>query len=248
MTNFYVHRIRQDSANISQLPIKRDWMDSTYDRHAYHCFPVTLTNGLGWGISFPEDISFIWDGVFDSTPDHIKILSGEKYVSTGRGQATVSFNTGLLFRTDEDMSLLTMPVPNQFIPGAMAFTTLISTSFYRGELPIAWMVTSPNIEIIIPAGTPIAAVMPISIGELQKQELLVIDSPPEPEFYKPMEGYSEVAIEASKSGSWAHLYRDAVTATGTPMGKHEAKSIKLKTTHMEKNDKDTTNYEPTVAE
>ena len=247
MTNFSVHRIRQDSADIKQLSVKRDWMDSTYDRHAYHCFPVTLTNGLGWGVSFPEDISFIWDGVFDSTPDHIKILSGERYVSTGRGQATVSFNTGLLFRTDENTSLLTMPVPNQFIPGATAFTTLMSTSFYRGELPIAWMVTVPNVEITIPAGTPIASVLPISISELQKQELLVLDSPPEPEFYRPMEGYSDVAIEASKSGSWAHLYRDAVTAAGTPMGKHEAKAIKLKTTHVEKNDKDTPNLEPPVA-
>jgi hypothetical protein len=210
-------------------------MDSTYDRHAYNCFPVTLTNGLGWGISFPEDISFIWDGVFDSTPGHIKILSGEKYVSTTRGQATVSFDTGLLFRTDENVSVLTMPVPNQFIPGATSFTTLMSTSFYRGELPIAWMVTTPNIEILIPAGTPVAAVLPISIGELQKQELLVIDSPPDPEFYKQTGGDLEALVEASKTGTWAHLYRNAITANGTPIGKHEAKAIKLKTTYTEKN-------------
>ena len=235
MTSFSVHRIRQDSANIEQLSIKREWMDSTYDRHAYNCFPVTLTNGLGWGISFPEDISFIWDGVFDSTADHIKILSGEKYVSTNRGQATVSFDTGLLFRTAENVSVLTMPVPNQFIPGATAFTTLMSTSFYRGNLPVAWMVTSPNTEITIPAGTPVVAVIPISIGELQKQELLVIDSPPDSEFYRPMEGYSEVAIEASKTGIWTHLYRNAVTVNGTPLGKHEAKAIKLKTTRTENN-------------
>jgi hypothetical protein len=237
MTSFFVHRTREDSANISQLSVKRKWMDRTYDKHAYNCFPITLTNGLGWGISFPEDISFIWDGVFDSTPDHIKILSGEKYVSTNRGQATVSFDTGLLFRTDENVSLLTMPVPNQFIPGATAFTTLMSTSFYRGGLPIAWMVTSPNIEITIPAGTPVAAVIPISIGELQKQELLVIDSPPDPEFYRQTRNDLEALVEASKTGTWAHLYRNAITANGTPIGKHEAKTIKLKTIHTENNDK-----------
>lgn len=237
MTNFFVHRTTENSANISQLSVKRKWMNRTYDRHAYNCFPITLTNGLGWGISFPEDISFIWDGVFDSTSDHIKILSGEKYVSTNRGQATVSFDTGLLFRTDENVSLLTMPVPNQFIPGATAFTTLMSTSFYRGGLPIAWMVTSPNVEITIPAGTPVAAVIPISIGELQKQELLVIDSPPDPEFYREISDDLEALIEASKTGNWAHLYRNAITANGTPIGKHESKAIKLKTTHMEKHDK-----------
>jgi len=237
MTSFSVHRLGQDSADIEQLSIKREWMDNTYDRHAYNCFPITLTNGLGWGISFPEDISFIWDGVIDSTPDHVKILRGDKYVSTGRGQATISFNTGLLFRTGENVSLLTMPVPNQFIPGAVAFTTLISTSFYRGDLPIAWMITAPNTEITIPAGTPVAAIIPISIGELQKQELLVIDSPPEPEFYRQTSGDLEVLVEASKTGTWAHLYRNAITADGTPIGKHEAKAIKLKTIHVEKHDK-----------
>jgi hypothetical protein len=248
MTNFSVYRTRQDSADIKQLSIKREWMDNTYDRHAYHCFPVTLTNGLGWGVSFPEDISFVWDGVFDSSPDRIKILKGEKYVFTGRGQATVSFNTGLIFLTDDDTSLLTMPVPNQFIPGASPFTTLISTSFFKGELPIAWMVTIPHLEITIPAGTPVASVMPISLSELQNKELLVIDSPPVAEFFEPMVGYSEVASEASKSGKWAHLYRDAVTATGAPMGRHEVKAIKLKTTHVEKNDENTTDNESPLAD
>jgi hypothetical protein len=46
-------------ANIDQLPLQRDWMDLTFDRHAYHCFPVSLSNRLGWGISYPEDIVFI---------------------------------------------------------------------------------------------------------------------------------------------------------------------------------------------
>jgi hypothetical protein len=237
MPKFTVNRASQNSATISQLSIKREWMDETFDRHAYHCFPITLTNGLGWGISFPEDISFIWDGVFDSTPDHVTILSGDKYVSTGRGQATISFNTGLIFQTDESVSLLAFPVPNQFIRGATSFTTLISTSFFKGELPIAWMVTEPDKVITIPAGTPIAAIMPISISNLQTFELTVIDSPMNPEFFVGMENYGEKIQEIVAKGEWSNFYRDGVNASGETLGNHETKAIRLKT-HTEGNNEE----------
>ena len=118
------------AADIFQMPVKRDWMDETYDKHAYNCFPVTLTNRLGWGISFPEDISFIWDGISDSTVDHINIISGEKYINLGRANATISFNTNIKLITDKDLSILVLPPSNFFIKGSECFTTLISTSFF----------------------------------------------------------------------------------------------------------------------
>lgn len=232
MPKFIAHRLTSDAATISQLSIKRDWMDETFDRHAYHCFPVTLTNGLGWGIYLPEDVTFIWDGVFDSTPDHVKILAGENYAYTGRGQATISFKTGLLFETEEDVSLLTMPVPNQFIDGATCFSTLLSTSFFKGDVPVAWMITKPNVPITIPAGTPIASVIPLSLGKLQEFELSVVDGPMPADFFKEMAGYGEKIQEIVASGNWSHFYRNATNAEGVSIGKHEVKAIRLKTENI----------------
>ena len=48
MQNFEVYKVGHFSANISPLSIKRQWMEDTFDKHAYHCFPVSLSNGLGW--------------------------------------------------------------------------------------------------------------------------------------------------------------------------------------------------------
>ena len=158
-------------ANISQSPVKRDWMENTYDRHAYNCFPVTVTNSLGWSISFPEEISFIWDGISDSSPDHVKVLSGEKYVSTRRANGTISFNSGFGFKTEDNLSLLCIPTPNLFIRGAQCFTTLISTSFFHGDFPIVWKITEPMLKIVIPANTPVANIIPISLTELQNSEI-----------------------------------------------------------------------------
>lgn len=212
--------------------MKRDWMDITFDRHAYHCFPISLANRLGWGISFNEDIRFIWDGINDSTSGHITILSGNEYVHTYRGNRTVSFNTGLTFKSDENVTLLTMPVPNQFIDGAQCMTTLTSTSVLPGTLPIAWMVTKANEEIVIPAGTPIAAILPISLTDIQSFEMVV---KPHSEIYSEdynryMSARGDVAQEMNARGEWTHFYRDAKDHLGETVGKHEAKKILLKTT------------------
>lgn len=222
------YKVREGLGELSQVSIKRNWMDETYDAHAYKCFPVSLTNGLGWGISFPEDISFIWDGISDSTPDHVKILKGEKYAHVNRGNATISFNSGIMFRTPENMSMLGMPVPNQVIAGAVPFSTLISTSFFKGEFPIAWRLTEANKEITIPAGTPVISVVPISLTELNNSEMILRSMSELPAGFWPDENYSQIVYELNKQGKWSNFYRDAVDHKGDSIGNHEVKALRLK--------------------
>jgi len=232
------YRLNDFAGDIDQIQMKRDWMDLTFDRHAYHCFPMSLANRLGWGISFPEDITFIWDGINDSTPNHVRILSGERYVHADRGNRTISFNTNIHFQTDKNLSLLTMPVPNQFIPGAQCITTIISTSVLETDFPIAWMITVPNIEITIPAGTPIAAILPISLTDLQSYEVVVKNEMPTvwhtKDWGDKMSGRSEASMARNSVGDWTHFYRDAVDHTGAPVGEHEAKKLVMKVINEQK--------------
>ena len=229
---FKVRKSHPNAATIEPLPANREWMDETAEKHAYMCFPLSVTNRLGWGISFPEDISFIWDGVTDTTADHIQILKGHRYASTVRGNATVSLSTGLIFETDELTTTLAMPVPNLFIRGAQSYTTLISTSFYMPELPLAWRVTEPNIEITIPAGQPVAAIMPISLTNLQENYTLeIIDGHPDHPYWDEIRKYGDAAELKNSVGDWSKMYRDAVDYNGEKAGAHEVKALKLKTVH-----------------
>lgn len=231
MHRLKVYKTRgNDSANISQLPVKRDWMDETYEAHAYRCFPVTLTNSLGWGLSFPEDISFVWDGISDTSPDHVKILSGEKYVHPNRANGTISFNTGLLFKTEQDVTMLQTPVPNMFWEGAQAFSTLISTSFFSGEIPCAWRITKPMSVITIKANQPFISLIPISLSGLQDSEVTLdlvenMDNSDNDDC-DPNE-HIEAVNKIVSSGKWTNFYRDAVNYKGKKIGSHEVKSLKL---------------------
>lgn len=218
---------REGFGQLSPLSAKREWMDNTWEGHAYKCFPVSLTNKLGWGISFPEDITFIWDGVNDSSPEHVKVLAGEKYVSTGRANATISFNTGLMFETDENISLLQMPVPNYPRDGITPFSTIMSTSFYYGELPCAWIITKPNVEITIKANTPIIAILPIDLSDLQNSEIQFYPMSDKKPNLTDMEEYSNTIYEINRSGKWTNFYRNAVDHKNNKLGEHQVKAVRL---------------------
>jgi Family of unknown function (DUF6065) len=226
-------------ATISQTSVRREWMDDTWDKHAYRCFPVNTANAVGLSISFPEDITFIWDGISDSTPDHIKILAGEKYCSTARGNATISFNTGLVVKTDETTSIMSIVPPNFFLYGAEAFTSVMSTSFYNQAFPVAWRATAVNVPITIPAGFPVATLIPISLKELAETEINFWGEDPEKfgnDWLAYNSEYGKTVGEISMSGKWADFYRNAVDHRGNSIGSHEVSALRLKINdHSKKN-------------
>lgn len=232
---FDAYIMPNSGVNISQISAKRDWMDNVSNAHAYHCFPLSISNTLGWGVSFDEDISFIWDGVdTDKEDGHIKIISGNKYVNENRRSATLSFDIYTKFTTDENTTLLTMPVPNLFIDGIHMYTTLISTSFFKHPLPIAAKITKPNILITIPAKTPIASILPISLQDINKYELNIKDY-----IFSKVEElenkqYGKVSQEFNQKGEWTHFYRNATNEKGLSIGKHELKTLRLKTNDKRK--------------
>lgn len=218
------HRVQ-----IEQTPMQREWMDATVGKHAYKCFPISLANTMGWSISFLDDIEFIWDGISDTTDVHVTILKDEgRICSTGRANGTISFYSGLIFRTEENMSIMSIVPPNYFIDGVTPFTSIISTSFFNEAYPIAWKITRPDTKILIPAGTPVATLIPISLGALSEIELDIHDNDLSTKNMVNNEARQKAWKEITEGGGTTNFYRNAVEYDGTVLGKHEVKSLQLK--------------------
>ena len=228
MLDISVEQASYSNMKISPMSIKRDWMDATSEKHAYRCFPVTQANVIGWNISCLDDISFIWNGINDQTGDNIKILQGENSCYTGRGQSTVSFNTGLHFKTTDNFSLFTINPVNYFSDDFETMSSLISISFFDNPLPLAIKARSANKEVLIKAGTPLATIIPISLSALNNScieisEYQDLDNKKQ----EANKSYGEAAQEINKAGKWTDWYRNAVNEKGESIGSHEVKSLKL---------------------
>jgi Family of unknown function (DUF6065) len=227
MYKFDVYEIPGAAAILEPLPVKRQWATDLPYPHAYKCFPVTLANQMGYGISFPDDIIFEWDGT-NTASSTVKVHAGHKWVYLDRGWGTVSFKTGLIFKTDEDVSMLSYPVPNLFVDGFQIFTTLISTSFFESAWQVAGQITRYNYKIILPARTPVSAVMPISLSQLN--ESVATKKPFNQLEYQKNTGsdYHNYNTMQQKLGKTTGHYRDGKNHKGVTYGKHEVKSIKLR--------------------
>jgi hypothetical protein len=221
---------------ISPMTIKRDWMDQTSEKHAYRCFPVTQANVVGYSLSCKEDIEFVWDGINDQTPDHIKIIKAPEGSYGGRGQSSISLNTGLIFRTEQDVSIFTVNPVNYFSNDFETMSNLISTSFYDNPLPLAIKAKSPNKSVVIKAGTPVATIIPISLSSLNNTSIEIFDYKDEKrERINANIAYGEAAQVINSSGQWTDWYRDAVNEKGESVGSHEVKALRLSVVDNTKN-------------
>jgi hypothetical protein len=228
MLNISVEKNRYGKLNVSPMSIKRDWMDVTPEKHAYRCFPVTQANMVGWNLFCEEDIKFIWNGINDTSGENVKILEGSEFAYTGRGQSTISFMTGLVFRTDQNISMLTINPVNYFNEDFETMSSLISTSFYDNDYPLAIKARVPNKEIIIKAGQPIATIIPISLTSLDNTCIEMYEySDPDNARQKAHQSYGEASQEVNKSGKWTDWYRDAINEKGESLGQHETKVLRL---------------------
>ena len=131
--------------------------------------------------------------------------------------------------------MLAMPTPNWPIAGVWPFTTLISTSFFKGAFPIAFRITNPNVEITIPANTPIASVLPISLSDLNNSEAILKDPKNLPKDFFPKDDYGKIVSDINKAGKWTNFYRNATDHHGKTIGSHQVKVLKLKVNDTEIN-------------
>lgn len=227
MLNISVEKMHGSKFDITPMSIKRDWMDNTSENHAYRCFPVTQANVIGWSLSCTEDISFIWDGINDQTDKHVEIFSPQGSYA-GRGQSSISLNTSLVFRTDKDVSILTINPVNYFNDDFETMSNLMSTSFYDNPLPLAIKAKKANEKIVIKAGTPIATIIPISLTNLNNTTINIFEYKDEDRSReKSNMSYGEAAQVINSGGNWTDWYRDAINEKGESVGSHETKVLKL---------------------
>jgi hypothetical protein len=155
MTKLFLKKTHQSSPAINQSRFNRDWMDDTYNKHAYQCLPMTVANVYGWEIVMEEDLVVQWDG--GNTPP--AILSGE-VTSSGRVQAIssiigmISINMGWVINTEDGYNTWVTGSPNYFVDGATPLTATLPSYWWPDESQMNWKITKIGEPVTFAAGTP----------------------------------------------------------------------------------------------
>lgn len=192
--------------------LKRDFLDETLNSHGYHCSPISSANLHGWEFILPQDVEVVWDGISDTSADHVKIIRGEvlpsgtPFVHTDTANGTIAFNLNCFIETDENHYTLISGAPNYFINGAKPLSALIRSDIWSfTPIQFCWKITTPNKPVIFEKGMPFAFLLNYPIQTLQSTTLNI------------KKASKEILAKSSEYGDLRKLKYDEFNGKNYPM-------------------------------
>jgi len=230
-------KTHQNPPTIRQASVRRDWMDDTYNKHAYKCLPLTEANVGGWEMLLQQDVVIQWDGG-QSVP---KVLSGEFATFEVNGQSykkavvmpsivgIMSFTTGWTFSTPENMWTWISGSPNYFVDGAVPLTATIPSDWWPDEFNMNWKITKVGEPVIFPAGMPFMFFQFYDISLMPSIEFKVENYWDKPDLMNSRASYGEAKMNKIKEQPWTWMggIRTGLNEKGEQIGPRHDGHIKL---------------------
>jgi hypothetical protein len=211
------NNLNTDYPNIKQGSVHRDFLKETYNSHAYHCQPMTTAHVSGWEFLLPQDVTIIWDGISDSSGEHIKILEGQFYndqeiVRTNTGNGILTFELGVAIETDNNHYSVLKGSPNYFFQDADPVEVIIRSDYFNFlDNFFCWKIKVADKPITFPKGMPIAFLVnyPVQLLESTKIKFAEIDDDKikqKEEYYKIKKEFSD----KSDDWQWPNFYKKGI--------------------------------------
>jgi hypothetical protein len=197
---------------------------------------MTNANVSGWDFILPQDVTVVWDGVNDASPDHIKIIEGQYFngvelVRTTTANGMLTFNLGVSIETDKNHYSIIKGSPNYFFNDASPVEVIIRSDHYNFiENFICWKIITANKPITFKKGMPIATLLNYPIGLLESTSISFKNIDSDKEKLEQLEKYSKLKENLGadlNDWEWTHSYRKSM-----PSDNNETK-INLKPKLME---------------
>jgi hypothetical protein len=145
-------------------PKKRSW----FTPHFYRCLPLVIGNQQGYVISSEFDFAIEWNGgqknedlsiFLDGSPNFVQNFYPR--IESHFGSGILTINPPFTLRTPPGVNLMTINPPNFVIPNITVMTGVVETDNLRRNFTFNLKVQVPNIRLVIPKGSPLAAFIPV---------------------------------------------------------------------------------------
>jgi len=200
--------------------VRRQWMDDSYNKHAYRCLPLTEANTSGWEILLQKEIVVVWEGGL-SVP---RIINDADF--NGRPIANcnkigmIDFHMGYSFGTESGYSTWLSGPPNYFVDGATPLAASIPSYWWPDEVQFNWKITKVNEEVVFPEGMPFVFFQFYDNTLMPQVEFTVEHLWDKPELMEERYAYSNAKMKKvqEEPWSWMNGIRTGVDHNGRQIG------------------------------
>ncbi len=172
-----VYPLSSDPPPIRAATARRDWMDATPDSFAYRCLPLSIANAHGWEVLNPVAFTAAWNGQVDPkaveiryddpaaapTIPHVKPLAHF-------GSGTLTFELPMMFKTPPGWNLMVTAPVNLPKDSIAALSGVIETDWSPYTFTMNWIFTRPGCDVRFEKGEPVALIVPVKRGQLERFE------------------------------------------------------------------------------
>jgi hypothetical protein len=149
-------------------PLKNNKKRNWFDPHFYHCLPLTIGNTYGFVIKSEFDFAVRWnngnsyeDLKFDFNLPQEKVDKMYPRIESHFGHGVITIAPPFTLRTPPGINLMTINPPNFILPNITVMTGVVESDNLRFPFTFNLKVQLPGMRIMIPAGTPLAAFIPV---------------------------------------------------------------------------------------
>jgi len=224
MTKITLTKTHQNPPKIQQSRLKRDWMDETYNKHAYKCLPMSAANVNGWELILQQDVVVQWDGG-NTTP---RVLEGEflhgRPVIIPSIIGIMSFATGWAINTEEGYDTWITGSPNYFVDGAAPLSATIPSSWWPDEFNMNWKITKIGEPVKFEAGMPFMFFNIYKNDLLENTEISVENLWDKSELMAKRQSYGDAKMKKlhEQPWTWMNGIRSGLDENGSQIGpKHD---------------------------
>lgn len=220
MPKYTLSRTSQNPPEIRQSRIKREWMDNTYNKHAYQCLPMTYANVYGWELVLQQKVVVLWDGG-NTVPKVIEgaTFNGRQIVHSSI-IGMVSFSTGWAFGTEEGYETWIGGSPNYMVDGAKPLSAIIPSSWWPDEFQMNWMIDKVGEPVVFEEGMPFMFFTMFDSRVLENVEFEVKTLWDDAELVKARQKYGDMKMKNNHENPWTWTkgIRTGLDADGNRIG------------------------------
>ena len=125
---------------------KRNWMDSTSDKFAYRCLPMSIVNQSSWDVLCPAKIEAYWNGNNSTTDVTVNYPNGSdfKFAKSEFGNGILTFHTDFVLTTDGTNSIYCKGPANFHKENIQPLEGIIETFWLPFTFTMNWKFEKPG--------------------------------------------------------------------------------------------------------
>lgn len=224
-----------DDMPLEPAPVSREWMDSSGQRFAYRCLPLTIANQAGWVIGCPVNFTARWNGGSQITDLKVRFARGcqERRICSHFGEGVLTFTLPYLFRTPRGVNLWVKGPTNWIKDGIQPLEGVVETDWNETTFTMNWKMTRRNHTVRFQQGEPICMIVPVARGLADSLDPVRRPLQSEPKLARAYEQWCE-SRNAFNEGlarqdtafverGWQRDYMLGLNTNGKPFAEHQTK-------------------------